>query len=382
MQVQRYCEELASIIQSFLPGCQDIQKILQARVPLIKYRHSLAGLDCDLSMSSSSGLHMSCLLHVWGDTDWRVRPLVASVRRWAREVRLVRDMRPTQHFTNFTLTMLVVCFLQQKLQMLPPFSALVEAASEDDDYFCQDGVNVRFLHNISGQKEKLNKCFHSKVSMLELLKGFFDFYASYSFDKNALCPISGSSRQKNVKWKHSSALDIFNPLEPQLNVSYNVSRAALKDFQEECKVARDKLDLLEKEINDGGKSRDGLFCIFDGKSSKGAKSRDPRRVILPSVGELFELDQQRKDEVTKSVEKDKVEQRVEPEADISPALTNSGVNRNLKINVGSLFSGAPSKSKRSKKSSSTSTSTETQRVEQLKTKYLRPNTHKNFNYKL
>ena len=77
MQVQRYCEELASIIQSFLPGCQDIQKILQARVPLIKYRHSLAGLDCDLSMSSSSGLHMSCLLHVWGDTDWRVRPLVA-----------------------------------------------------------------------------------------------------------------------------------------------------------------------------------------------------------------------------------------------------------------------------------------------------------------
>ena len=79
-QVQRYCEEVASIIQSFLPGCQDVQKILAARVPLIKYSHSLAGLECDLSMSSSSGLHMSCLLHLWGSTDWRVRPLVATVR--------------------------------------------------------------------------------------------------------------------------------------------------------------------------------------------------------------------------------------------------------------------------------------------------------------
>ena len=57
-----------------------MQKILNARVPLIKYTQELAGLDCDLSMSSSSGLHMSCLLHLWGSTDWRVRPLVATVR--------------------------------------------------------------------------------------------------------------------------------------------------------------------------------------------------------------------------------------------------------------------------------------------------------------
>jgi poly(A) RNA polymerase len=82
--VQRHCEEVARIVQSFLPGCQDVQKILNARVPIVKYSQQFAGLECDLQMSSSSGLHMSCLLHLWAGLDWRVRPLAATVKRWAK----------------------------------------------------------------------------------------------------------------------------------------------------------------------------------------------------------------------------------------------------------------------------------------------------------
>ena len=41
LQVQRHCEEVAKIIQSFLPGCQDVQTILHARVPIIKYSHQV-----------------------------------------------------------------------------------------------------------------------------------------------------------------------------------------------------------------------------------------------------------------------------------------------------------------------------------------------------
>ncbi len=48
-QSQRYCDRFAHLIQTFLPGCQEVQTILHARVPIVKYRQQLLGLECDLS---------------------------------------------------------------------------------------------------------------------------------------------------------------------------------------------------------------------------------------------------------------------------------------------------------------------------------------------
>ena len=107
-------------------------------------------------MSSSSGLHMSCLLHLWAETDWRVRPLVATVRRWARANGLVREVesvpyypecendqaRPTPFFTNFTLTMLVVCYLQSVHMMLPSVLQLQARATNEDHFKCEVGIWV------------------------------------------------------------------------------------------------------------------------------------------------------------------------------------------------------------------------------------------------
>lgn len=70
-------------------------------------------MDCDLSFMTRSGVYMSCLLHVWGGIDWRVRPLVAVVKHWAKSQKLVKDVRPTNYLTNFSIVMMVVCYLQQ-----------------------------------------------------------------------------------------------------------------------------------------------------------------------------------------------------------------------------------------------------------------------------
>ena len=255
---------------------QDVQKILNARVPLIKYTQELAGLDCDLSMSSSSGLHMSCLLHLWGDTDWRVRPLVATVRRWARSLQLVKEMRPTQYFTNFTLTMLVICYLQS-LGMLPAFSTLIDRATEEDAFLCRDGVNATFLHNISNQKEILNQCYQSKDTLVELLHGFFSFYAIYDFNTQLLCPITGTSKMKTKRWANSSHLDIINPLEPSLNVSYNVNGKAIESFKDRCRESIRKLNDIKKSRSDGEPLNDGLFWLFE--SSEKKRNERPKLTI-------------------------------------------------------------------------------------------------------
>jgi poly(A) RNA polymerase len=54
---------------------------------------------------------MSELLYLYGELDRRVRPLVFTVRRWAKEQGLIQDLRPTPSFTNFSLTLLVLVSL-------------------------------------------------------------------------------------------------------------------------------------------------------------------------------------------------------------------------------------------------------------------------------
>jgi len=80
-QTERYYDHLSLLLHSFMPGCQNVQSIRQARVPIIKYEQQLLGLECDLSTVSSSGVHMSDMLHVYGELDERVRPLASVVRK-------------------------------------------------------------------------------------------------------------------------------------------------------------------------------------------------------------------------------------------------------------------------------------------------------------
>ncbi|KAJ8976310.1 hypothetical protein NQ317_010264 [Molorchus minor] len=56
---QRHMESVGDLIHFFLPGCTNVRRILQARVPIIKYHQQLTDIECDLSMSNMSGVHMS-----------------------------------------------------------------------------------------------------------------------------------------------------------------------------------------------------------------------------------------------------------------------------------------------------------------------------------
>jgi poly(A) RNA polymerase len=51
-QVQRHMETVGDVVQLLLPGCSHVRRILQARVPIIKYHQDLTGVECDLSMTN------------------------------------------------------------------------------------------------------------------------------------------------------------------------------------------------------------------------------------------------------------------------------------------------------------------------------------------
>lgn len=52
LQTQRHIDVFADLLQHFTTGVTQVQRILQARVPIVKFYHEFTGIDCDLSMSS------------------------------------------------------------------------------------------------------------------------------------------------------------------------------------------------------------------------------------------------------------------------------------------------------------------------------------------
>ena len=112
-----------------MPGCQNVNNVFNAKVPIIQYNQEFLNVECDIS-TASSGYHMSNLLYIWGNLDDRVRPLVFAVRKWASEMGLVPKQRPTTFFTNFPITLMVIFYLQFKHNILPPLDKLKSMAGK------------------------------------------------------------------------------------------------------------------------------------------------------------------------------------------------------------------------------------------------------------
>lgn len=75
---------------------------------------------------------MSDFLYMMGEIDERVRPLVFAVRSWAKEVG-VTNSSPGRWISNFSLTLLVLAFLQKPLKsapILPSLNTLVKLSGK------------------------------------------------------------------------------------------------------------------------------------------------------------------------------------------------------------------------------------------------------------
>ncbi|CAH0381406.1 unnamed protein product [Bemisia tabaci] len=214
--VQRQMEVVADLIQLLLPGCSHVRKILQARVPIVKFNQDLTFIECDLSTDNTAAIYMSELLYLLGYIDWRVRPLVFTVRWWAKEVMLTNSPHPGHWITNFSLTLLVIFFLQRE-NILPSLDFLMKTAGPEDDRVTEDGINCTFLRDLSKLPQPEQK---NSKSLAELLLRFFEFYSTFDFATKAVSINLGTTINKP---EPVAPMFIINPLERLLNVTKNMN---------------------------------------------------------------------------------------------------------------------------------------------------------------
>ena len=81
--------------------------------------------------------------------------------------------------------------------------------------------------NISYEKSDI-----AELSLSELFLGFFEFYAQFDYNSNAVCVISGNVLSKNKRDR--KYLEVKNPLEPKINVASNIHEKAVLKFRTSC----------------------------------------------------------------------------------------------------------------------------------------------------
>lgn len=198
---QRHLHVFAKMIENFIPSCIGVMPVLNARVPIIKFQHESCGVDCDLSLQNDSALTMSKLIYILGETDPRIRPLIFTIRHWAK-VNFLSHKHPGPWLSNFMYSFMVICFLQLRSQpILPPLK----------DLLTESKSNV--------QKEILTHKDDTSSSSGDLLEEFFHFYSEFDFMSTALSPLHGTRFQK----PDYSPLYIENPLDCDLNICKNVN---------------------------------------------------------------------------------------------------------------------------------------------------------------
>lgn len=96
---------------------------------------------------------MSDFLHIMGSVDERVRPLVFTIRKWASEVGLTNSS-PGRWISNFSLTLLVLAFLQNPeitKPVLPSLNSLVKQAGMINNALSgrEDEMGVKYRYLLS-----------------------------------------------------------------------------------------------------------------------------------------------------------------------------------------------------------------------------------------
>ncbi|KAF4084959.1 hypothetical protein AMELA_G00111920 [Ameiurus melas] len=188
---------IGECVDQFGPGCVGVQKILNARCPLVRFAHQPSGFQCDLTANNSS--------------------------------------IPGAWITNFSLTVLVLFFLQRRTHPLLPTLDQLRDLADPSDRCIIEGNDCTIVSDLS--KIQLQE---NSDTLEMLLQEFFEFYGNFAYSSTSINIRKGKEQNK----PESTPLHIQNPFETGLNVSKNVNATQLERFVALC---RESAWLLEQK---------------------------------------------------------------------------------------------------------------------------------------
>lgn len=193
LTLKKFFSTAKSLLYRYTPLYCDVK--LFSKVPKIKFVDKETKITCELHFSNGLSVFNSQLIKHYISMDNRIKPLMMIIKYWTRicgfSTEYIYMVKSSGLFiTTYALSLLLIFYLQQSFVDLVP-SILKLQENCDSQIIANWQVNFNEnIHYLSSEK--------NTSSIIELLCGFFQFYAKFDFQKFVICPIDGHAHAKEL----------------------------------------------------------------------------------------------------------------------------------------------------------------------------------------
>ncbi|XP_050337033.1 terminal uridylyltransferase 7-like [Bactrocera neohumeralis] len=161
----------------------EVIPIRQARVPIIKCKHTPTGFRLDINLSCSRGVHNTKFVRDLLQFDNRIHELITFLKIWAKQLQLIGRGNMSSH----CLITLVLFYLQQPQSNQPAVLPAVKDLQENVPDNLIMGVNYAY------QLQEKTSQIPQEWTTSKLIEGFFKFYRCFEFEKMLISPYLGKA---------------------------------------------------------------------------------------------------------------------------------------------------------------------------------------------
>nr|XP_033783592.1 terminal uridylyltransferase 7 isoform X2 [Geotrypetes seraphini] len=214
-------EELGRNLKKHM-GLRNILPITTAKVPIVKFLHIRSGLDGDISLYNTLGLHNTRLLAFYGAIDPRVKYLCYTMKVFTKMCDIGDASRGS--LSSYAYTLMVVYFLQQrKPPVIPVLQEMYEGPKKPE--ILVDGWNVYFFDKMAELPVYWADDGKNQESVGELWLGLLRFYTEeFDFKEHVICIRRKSLLTTFKKQWTSKYIVIEDPFDLNHNLGAGLSR--------------------------------------------------------------------------------------------------------------------------------------------------------------
>ncbi|XP_048732713.1 poly(A) RNA polymerase gld-2 homolog A-like [Ostrea edulis] len=181
---KREAPEILYLIQKALFRCSFVREsmVIRAKVPILRFNDLISKAQIDLNVNNSVGIRNTHLLKYYCMTDWRVRPLVLYVKKWAR----FHDINDASKATisSYSLCLMLIHYLQYACS--PPVLPSLQDLYPERFNAALDIRELKFDDSVSYKSD-------NGQSVGELFLGFLCYYSNkFKFDEDCICIREGT----------------------------------------------------------------------------------------------------------------------------------------------------------------------------------------------